>query len=159
MTKFITPRTIIATAFAATAMASIALMGSARAGTAGNLHQCDSSDPAYTVQCCESLVRNKEADWIRNSGKGCKALTVCTGTFGKYKCTIKRRKPPTYCELHPKLCHPKPPTNCELHPTTCGNLLPKPKTKPTTNYCKLHPKACLPAGQGGQNNGGGDPAP
>jgi hypothetical protein len=94
MATYFTNRTLFTTAFAAAAMASVISMGVAKAGTAGNLHQCDSNDPSYTVQCCESLVRNKEAAWIRNSGKSCKSLTTCTGVFGHYKCYVRKYDPP-----------------------------------------------------------------
>jgi uncharacterized membrane protein YgcG len=146
MNKFITPRTFMATAFVATTMASMIFIGGAKAGTAGNLHQCDSNDPSYTVQCCETLIRNPDGDFLRNSGKGCKAMTVCTGGYGKYKCTIKvpkPRKPPTYCQLHPKLCNPPPPkpTNCNLKPNPC-RIKP---SQPNNN-------------QGGSNVGGGAPS-
>jgi hypothetical protein len=93
MKNNLTGRTVIATAFVAVSMVSFISIGSAKAGTAGNLHQCDTDGPSYTVQCCESLVRNSEADWIRNSGKGCKALTVCTGGYGNYSCYISYQPP------------------------------------------------------------------
>jgi uncharacterized membrane protein len=92
MTNSFSNRSMIAAAFMAASLASLISVGSAKAGTAGNLHQCDSNNRSSTVQCCESLIRNDQADWLRNSGRGCRAATTCASYFGRYRCYVKRER-------------------------------------------------------------------
>jgi hypothetical protein len=87
MTKLFSNPKITSAAFLAAVTVSMFAVGGAKAGTAGNLHQCDSNNRSKTVQCCESLIRNDQADWLRNSGRGCKAAVSCygKGSFGYNK--------------------------------------------------------------------------